>query len=97
MATLDPVFRPKSIAVIGASRCSNTIGWQILDNLLQHGFTGPIYRVNPKAPAIHSIQAFASIGEVPQQVDLAVNPLMVSENGVLAVDVRIQLALESSD
>jgi acetyltransferase len=72
MHSLDPILRPKSIAVIGASRQKNTIGWQILDNLLRVGFNGPVYPVNPKASAIHSIPAYASITEVPGPVDLAV-------------------------
>jgi len=72
MSTLDPILRPRSIAVIGASRQSNTIGWQILDNLLVNGFHGPVYPVNPKASAIHSIPAYPSIAAVPGPVDLAV-------------------------
>ncbi|MFQ5702958.1 MAG: acetate--CoA ligase family protein [Gemmatimonadales bacterium] len=83
MTALDPILHPKSVAVIGASRRSNTIGWQILDNLLTHDFKGPIYPVNPNASAIHSIRAFASIGEVPQQVDLAV--IVVPKEHVLDV------------
>jgi acetyl coenzyme A synthetase (ADP forming)-like protein len=72
MRSLDPILRPKSIAVIGASRQESTIGWQIVDNLLKHGFQGPVYPVNPKATAIHSLPAYARIGEVPGPVDLAV-------------------------
>lgn len=72
MSSLDPILKPTSIAVIGASRQSNTIGWQILDNLLQNGFHGPVYPVNPKATAIHSIPAYPSIAKVPGPVDLAV-------------------------
>jgi acetyl coenzyme A synthetase (ADP forming)-like protein len=70
MQSLDPILRPRSIAVIGASRQPNTIGWQILHNLLQNGFTGPVYPVNPNASAIHSVPAFRSIGDVPGPVDL---------------------------
>ncbi len=83
MSTLNPILRPKSIAVIGASRSPNTIGWHILDNLLEHGFHGPVYPVNPKAEAIHSIQAYASIGAVPGPVDLAV--VVVPKNFVIDV------------
>jgi len=72
MHSLEPILRPKSIAVIGASRQQNTIGWQILDNLLRVGFNGPVYPVNPKASAIHSIPAYKSIADVPGPVDLAV-------------------------
>ncbi len=72
MSSLDPIFRPTSIAVIGASRRPNTIGWQLVDNLLEHGFCGPIYPVNPKAKSIHSIPAYASVGDLPEVPDLAV-------------------------
>ncbi|MDH3479895.1 MAG: CoA-binding protein, partial [Gemmatimonadota bacterium] len=72
MRSLEPILRPASIAVIGASRQQNTIGWQILDNLLRGGFQGPVYPVNPKAASIHSIPAFPSISAVPGAVDLAV-------------------------
>ncbi|MEJ2237085.1 MAG: acetate--CoA ligase family protein [Gemmatimonadales bacterium] len=83
MSTLDSILRPKSIAVIGASRDPNTIGWHILDNLLEHGFHGPVYPVNPKADAIHSIQAYPSIGAVPSAVDLAV--VVVPKEFVISV------------
>ncbi|UCD23239.1 MAG: acetate--CoA ligase family protein [Gemmatimonadota bacterium] len=83
MNSLDPILRPKSIAVIGASRNQNTIGWHILDNLLENGFPGPVYPVNPKAEAIHSIRAYPSIGAVPGAVDLAV--IVVPKDFVLAV------------
>ncbi len=68
--SLDAILRPASIAVIGASRRENSIGWQIVDNLLQHGFTGPVYPVNPAASSVHSIKAYPSIGAVPERVDL---------------------------
>ena len=83
MSSLDPILRPQSIAVIGASRQPNTIGWQILHNLLNHGFQGPVYPVNPKARAIHSIQAYPSISAVPGPVDLAL--VVVPKQHVLKV------------
>jgi acetyl coenzyme A synthetase (ADP forming)-like protein len=70
--SLDPVLRPQSIAVIGASRRESGLGFQILDNLLSHGFQGPIYPIHPHADAIHSIRAYPRIGDVPGPVDLAV-------------------------
>jgi acetyl coenzyme A synthetase (ADP forming)-like protein len=72
MHSLDPILRPRAIAVIGASRQEHTIGWQILDNLLQQGFHGPVYPVNPKAAAVHSIPAYASVAAIPGPVDLAI-------------------------
>ena len=70
--TLEPVFRPESVAVIGASRNKGTIGYQIVDNLISHGFSGVVYPVNPKAKSIHSIRAYPSITDVPGPVDMAV-------------------------
>ncbi len=72
MHPLDPILRPTSIAVIGASRQPNTVGWLILDNLLRHGFQGPVYPVNPQATAIHSIPAYPSVKAIGKPVDLAV-------------------------
>ncbi len=69
---LDSIFRPRSIAVVGASRSPSTIGYQLVANLIQYGYTGAVYPINPKAASIHSIKAYASIREVPDPVDLAV-------------------------
>lgn len=90
-AGLDPILKPRSIAVIGASRQPDTIGWQILHNLLEHGFQGPVYPVNPKARAIHSVPAYAAITDVPGPVDLAV--VVVPKEHVLEV-VRDCIAAE---
>jgi acetyl coenzyme A synthetase (ADP forming)-like protein len=69
---LDAVLRPRTIAIIGASRSPETIGHQILANLLRYGFTGTVHPVNPHAAAIHGVKAFPSIGAVPDPIDLAV-------------------------
>ncbi|MBR9989532.1 MAG: acetate--CoA ligase family protein [Gemmatimonadetes bacterium] len=69
---LDAFFRPRSIAVVGASRTPGTVGYEIVDNLLNDGFTGVVYPVNPKAVAVHSIPAYRSIADVPGPVDMAV-------------------------
>ena len=69
---LRPLLRPRSIAVIGASRRPGTVGHQIVENLVTHGFQGPVYPVNPRATAIHSIPAWRSVRELPETVDLAI-------------------------
>ncbi|HEY0016696.1 MAG TPA: acetate--CoA ligase family protein [Longimicrobium sp.] len=69
---LDAILRPRSIAVIGASRKPNTIGYQILENLVRHGYAGAVYPVNPTATAVHSIRAYPSVEAVPDEVDMAV-------------------------
>ena len=70
--SLDAFFRPRSIAVVGASRTPGTVGYEIIDNLLTDGFSGAIYPVNPNAAAVHSIPAYASIADVPGDVDMAI-------------------------
>lgn len=71
-APLDAVFRPRSIAVVGASRDPRSVGRQIFDNLLAGGFTGPVYPVNRTAREVGSVRAYASILDVPDPVDLAI-------------------------
>ena len=81
--SLDAIFRPRSVAVIGASRKRQTIGREILANLVNYGFNGPVYPVNPTADAIHSIRCYRTIGDVPGPVDLAI--VTVAKDQVLAV------------
>ena len=78
----DSILRPRSIAVVGASRHPNTIGYQVLDNLIRYGFNGPLYPVNPKADVIHSIRAYPSVLAIADPVDLAV--IVVPRDLVLA-------------
>jgi acetyltransferase len=81
--SLDPVLRPRSVAVIGASRKKQTIGREILRNLLDFEFCGPVYPVNPGAPFVGSMKCYASLDEIPGPVDLAI--VTVPREGVLEV------------
>ncbi len=69
---LDPLFSPRSIAVIGASRRRDSIGYALLHNLVANEFAGAIYPVNPLAKAIHSLRCYPTIGAIPDPIDLAV-------------------------
>ncbi len=71
-AGLDAIFRPRSVAVIGASRRPGSIGAAIFRNLLEHGFEGPVYPVNPSAHVVQSVLAYPSVGAIPGEVDLAI-------------------------
>ncbi|TKJ41506.1 acyl-CoA synthetase [candidate division LCP-89 bacterium B3_LCP] len=71
-STLDPIFRPRSIAVIGASRKKGSIGRNILHNLIEFEFNGPVFPINPQANVIHSIKCYPSLQDVPDEVDLAI-------------------------
>jgi acetyltransferase len=70
--SLDAILKPGTVAVIGASRSRDAIGHQIVVNLLTHGFTGPVFPINPHALAIHSVRCYPSVRDVPDAVDLAV-------------------------
>jgi acyl-CoA synthetase (NDP forming) len=67
---LDSLFNPKSVAVIGASTKELHIGNRIIKNLLDFGFKGPVYPINPKAAEIRGIKAYPSILDVPTDVDV---------------------------
>ena len=70
--SLDGVFSPRSIAVIGASRDKGSIGFALLHNLVVGQFNGAIFPVNPGATSIHSLKAYPNISAIPDPVDLAV-------------------------
>ncbi|MCF6342784.1 MAG: CoA-binding protein [Bacteroidales bacterium] len=67
---LDALFRPLSVAVIGASSKELSIGNVIIKNLQHYGFKGPVYPINPKVDEIRGLKAYPSIGDVPHPVDL---------------------------
>ncbi|MGD2295068.1 MAG: acetate--CoA ligase family protein [Candidatus Aminicenantes bacterium] len=67
---LDALFKPKSVAIVGASNNPLSIGHIVLQNLLDHNFKGPIYPINPKSKYIKSFRAYASVSEIPDEVDL---------------------------
>ena len=69
---LDSILRPRSIAVVGASRTPGTVAHEIVASLVRCGFTGPVYPINPKAASICSIRAYPRIRDVPDPVDQAV-------------------------
>ena len=69
---LRPLLAPASIAVIGAGRQPGGVGHEVLLSLLKHGFTGPVYPINPNATEIAGCPAYPSLSALPQPVDLAV-------------------------
>ncbi|MBT3218360.1 MAG: CoA-binding protein [Proteobacteria bacterium] len=69
---LGGVLTPRSVAVVGASQKGTSLGREILHNLIQFGFQGPVYPVHPKAAHVHSLRAWPSVDAIPDPVDLAV-------------------------
>lgn len=82
-ASLHPFFEPRAVAVIGASRDPARIGHRLVQALLEGRFHGPVYPVNPKAGKIAGLQAYPSLREVPESIDLAV--IAVPREAMLAV------------
>jgi acetyl-CoA synthetase (ADP-forming) len=68
----EPVFSPKSVAVIGASRNRVKLGYQSLKALTDAGYQGKIYPINPNAQTVGGYRAYPSILDVPEEIDLAV-------------------------
>lgn len=70
--SLDPIFHPRSVAVIGASATPGTVGSILIRNLLGNPFGGVVYPINPKRHAVHGVRCYADLRAVPEVVDLAV-------------------------
>lgn len=66
------LFNPKSVAVIGASRTPGKLGYQVLHNIVEAGYKGEIYPINPKAGEVLGLKCYPSIKRVPKRVELAV-------------------------
>jgi acetyltransferase len=69
---LDAIFRPKSVAIIGASSTPGKVGYVLSNNLLKSGYKNPIYLVNLRGGEILGKEVYRSITDIPYVVDLAV-------------------------
>ncbi len=72
LRTLNGLFNPGSIAVIGATERKGVVGRTVVENLQAGGYQGALYPVNPKRDTILGLKAYPSIGAIGQPVDLAV-------------------------
>jgi len=68
---LEMFCDPQAVAVIGASRRPGKLGYSVLENVIQHGYKGAIYPINPKADEILGYQCYPSVQAVPGRIDLA--------------------------
>lgn len=80
-AAVASFLEPRSIAVIGASRRRGTISGELFHNLIEGGFEGPVYPVNPNAEVVQSVPAYRSVTDIEGPVDLAI--LVLPAGGVL--------------
>jgi len=72
MINLDNLIKPKSIAIIGASREKGKLGRVVLDNLIESGYKGKVYPINPKASDIKGLKCYPSVSKVKGEIDLAI-------------------------
>jgi acetyltransferase len=70
--SLNHIFSPRVIAVIGATETAGSVGRTVFQNLGRGGFEGVVYPVNPKRSSVLCVKAYPNIGSVPEKVDLAV-------------------------
>ena len=88
--SLDSFFRPKSVAIVGASRQVGKVGFEILSNMISDGYEGKIFPVNPKVESIQDLKCFPdlkSIGEVAELVIIIIPARFVA--GVMEECVRV--------
>ncbi|MCJ7752852.1 MAG: CoA-binding protein, partial [Armatimonadetes bacterium] len=81
--SLQHLFEPRAVAIVGASTKPGKVGHDILRNMLSSGFSGEVYPVNPHADEILGKKCYASVGEIEEPVDLAV--VVVPAAAVLTV------------
>jgi acetate---CoA ligase (ADP-forming) len=72
VSRLDAILRPKSVAVIGASSSPDKMGHEILKNIIDGGFKGAVYPINPKADVILDLACHKSVKDIAEAPDLAV-------------------------
>ena len=77
--SLRPLLQPKSIAIIGASRTPGKSGYRVLQNLINGGFPGRIFPVNPSASEIEGLTCFPSVAALPERADCAMLVIPASE------------------
>jgi acetyl coenzyme A synthetase (ADP forming)-like protein len=69
---LEGFFKPNAVAIIGASTSPGKLGYTVLANVIESGFRGNIYPINPKASQIYGYKAYPSVMDLPEVPDLAV-------------------------
>jgi acetate---CoA ligase (ADP-forming) len=83
---MELFFKPRSVAVIGASGTPGKLGYVIVKNIADSDFSGDVYPVNPKSDEILGYKAYRSLTEIPGEVDLVVTALPTPKVTVAAVE-----------
>jgi acyl-CoA synthetase (NDP forming)/GNAT superfamily N-acetyltransferase len=72
VSAVRALLQPRSVAVVGASRCADRMGGAVLRMLLAQPFRGRVYAVNPSASGVDGLPAYATVGAIDAPVDLAI-------------------------
>lgn len=103
-SSLKVFLNPRSIAVIGASRTPGKIGYEVVKNLINYGYKGKIYPVNPNATEVLGLKAYPSVLSIPDEVDVAVVtvpaqlvPQVIEESGRKGVKVAVVITAGFSE
>lgn len=93
--TLDPLLRPKSIAVVGASARDDSMGWWSLENLERGGFAGAIYPVNPRYDNLRGRRCYSKLADLPETPELVIFAIG-AERIEAALDDAVQLSVPAA-
>jgi acetyltransferase len=69
---LDKIFNPQNVAIVGASDAEGSVGYAIVKNFTQLGYTGKVYFVNIRKPEILGVKTYQAVDQIPEPVDLAI-------------------------
>ena len=89
-ASVRRFFAARSVAVVGASRRLDTVGRLLVRNLVLGDFQGRVYVVNPAAEAVAGMPAYASVADIPDEVDIAVTLNLLVDLAYAALDPKIR-------
>ena len=99
-ASLEPFFRPRSVAVVGASKRRGSIGGELFRNVLAGDFSGSVYPVNRGGDAVAGVHGYGAVGEIAEGVDLAViclpgERVLAAAEEALAAGVRALVVISA--
>jgi acetyl coenzyme A synthetase (ADP forming)-like protein len=81
-AAVQPILEPRAVALVGASRREGSVGAEVFANLIESGYEGPLYPVNPNVERMRGVPVFPRLADVPGEIDLAV--IAIPAAGVVA-------------
>ena len=99
-ASLEPFFRPGSVAVVGASKRRGSIGGELFRNILAGDFAGSVYPVNRKGDSVAGVHGYPAVAEIPDRIGLAVicvpgEQVLAAAEDALAAAVRALVVISA--